>query len=150
MNRRHLLKTSLAASGALLPLSPRLHAQDARRPSMIQPIFNVKRFGAVGNGIANDTRPIGDAITTAGKAGRGTVFFPAGTYSVTQAADNVPCLELKSNIDYRGVGRSSELVLAPGSFHSTRLMSTLTDNAQNIRILDLHLNANRRSQDRAA
>jgi len=42
-------------------------------------IKNVKDYGAVGNGVANDTVAIQAAITAA--AG-GTVFFPSGTYIV--------------------------------------------------------------------
>ena len=42
-------------------------------------IKNVKDFGAVGDGVANDTVAIQAAVTAA--AG-GTVFFPAGTYLV--------------------------------------------------------------------
>jgi polygalacturonase len=41
-------------------------------------IKNVMDYGAVGNGIANDTAAIQAAITAAGATG--AVFFPAGTY----------------------------------------------------------------------
>ena len=43
-------------------------------------VFNVKDFGAVGNGVANDTTAVNAAITAAAAVGGGTVFFPAGTY----------------------------------------------------------------------
>ena len=42
--------------------------------------FNVKSYGAVGNGIADDTAAINSALSAARTAGRGTVFFPAGIY----------------------------------------------------------------------
>jgi polygalacturonase len=42
--------------------------------------YNVKDFGAKGDGQTIDTQAIDAAITTASKAGGGTVFFPAGTY----------------------------------------------------------------------
>lgn len=44
---------------------------------------NVKAFGAVGNGVADDTTPITDAISAV--SGGGTVFFPPGQYKVTSA-----------------------------------------------------------------
>lgn len=44
-------------------------------------IFNVKEFGAVGDGVANDVAVIHAARDAAG-AGR-TVYFPAGTYAVS-------------------------------------------------------------------
>jgi hypothetical protein len=45
---------------------------------------SVKDFGAVGNGVANDTTAIQNAINTAAARGNGgaTVFFPAGTYRI--------------------------------------------------------------------
>lgn len=43
--------------------------------------YNVKDFGAVGNGKTIDSPAINQAIAAAAKAGGGTVFFPAGTYA---------------------------------------------------------------------
>lgn len=43
-------------------------------------VFNVKNFGAKGNGITNDTHAINTAIDSASKVGGGMVFLPAGTY----------------------------------------------------------------------
>lgn len=42
--------------------------------------INVKEFGAVGDGVADDTAAIQAAITNAKNANGGTVYFPAGTY----------------------------------------------------------------------
>lgn len=42
--------------------------------------FNVRYFGAQGDGVAVDTPAINKAIEAASKAGGGTVVFPAGTY----------------------------------------------------------------------
>ncbi|MEZ5426853.1 MAG: glycoside hydrolase family 28 protein [Pyrinomonadaceae bacterium] len=42
--------------------------------------YNVRNFGAKGDGKTLDTDAINKAIETAAKAGGGTVFFPAGTY----------------------------------------------------------------------
>jgi polygalacturonase len=42
---------------------------------------SVKDFGAVGNGVANDTAAINQAIGTCRADGGGTVFFPAGRYA---------------------------------------------------------------------
>src|SRR5450432_2025124 len=43
--------------------------------------FNVRKFGAVGDGSTVDTPAINKAIEAAAAAGGGTVFFPAGTYA---------------------------------------------------------------------
>lgn len=42
--------------------------------------FNVKDYGAMGNGIDLDTKAIDNAIAACVKAGGGTVYFPAGTF----------------------------------------------------------------------
>src|SRR5882757_1212194 len=53
--------------------------------------YNVKAYGATGDGKTIDTKAIDKAIETAATAGGGTVYFPAGNYlSVT--------IHLKSNV----------------------------------------------------
>jgi len=42
--------------------------------------FNVKDFGATGNGVTLDTKAINNAIKAASSRGGGTVVFPAGVY----------------------------------------------------------------------
>jgi len=57
----------------------------------IQPVFNVKDFGAKGNGTDLDSDAINQAINAASDNGGGTVYFPAGTYPSFS-------IRLKSNI----------------------------------------------------
>src|ERR1700712_1775693 len=55
------------------------------------PVYDVKKYGAKGDGKNIDTKAIDKAIDAAAAAGGGTVYFPAGDYlSVT--------IHLKSNI----------------------------------------------------
>jgi polygalacturonase len=54
-------------------------------------LFNVRGFGAVGDGATLDTEAINKAIEAAAERGGGTVFFPAGTYLSFS-------IRLKSNI----------------------------------------------------
>jgi hypothetical protein len=63
--------------------------------------FNVKAFGAVGDGVTDDTAEIQAAIDAVGAAGGGTVFFPAGTYITTNRLYN------KSKVMLEGTGRAS-------------------------------------------
>lgn len=51
--------------------------------SKLKESFSVKDFGAVGDGVADDTAAIQAAVNAAGAAGGGTVYFPAGTYLVS-------------------------------------------------------------------
>ena len=43
-------------------------------------VYNVRVFGAVGDGVVNDRDAIEKAIDAAEVAGGGTVYFPAGNY----------------------------------------------------------------------
>jgi pectate lyase-like protein len=47
--------------------------------------FNVKDFGAAGDGIIDDTTSISDAIEAMNTAGRGVLYFPAGSYLCSSA-----------------------------------------------------------------
>ncbi len=48
---------------------------------LVPPIYyNVKQYGAAGDGVSDDTIPIADARSAANAAGGGAVFYPPGTY----------------------------------------------------------------------
>lgn len=47
--------------------------------------LSVKRFGAAGNGVADDTSALQSAINAAAAAGSGVVFLGVGTYKITSA-----------------------------------------------------------------
>ena len=69
-------------------------------------MYNIKNFGAKGNGAAMDTKSINSAIEAAAAAGGGTVYFPAGNYLSGS-------IRLKSNITlYLDAGAT--LIAAPG------------------------------------
>jgi hypothetical protein len=52
--------------------------------------LNVKHLGAIGDGVADDTRAIQDALSDLGKPGRAAVlYFPAGTYRITKTLNVV-------------------------------------------------------------
>src|SRR5205085_11130344 len=49
-------------------------------PAQPAALFNVKQYGAAGDGVALDTSDINAAMSACAAAGGGTVYFPAGTY----------------------------------------------------------------------
>lgn len=65
---------------------------------------SVKDFGAVGDGVTDDTAAIQAAVDAVFAAGGGTVFFPAGEYGVGTTP-----IQPKTNVSFNGVGRGSVL-----------------------------------------
>lgn len=73
-----------------LAAGPRLRAEDIRFPPSVYPatktngsVFNVRDYGAAGNGVADDTAAIQRAINASqGFNHHGIVYFPNGTYKV--------------------------------------------------------------------
>jgi hypothetical protein len=68
----------------------------ATEPMVVGPVwFNVKGYGAVGNGSTDDTAAIQAAIFAANTAGGGIVYFPKGTYLISATLDlNTPGVSL--------------------------------------------------------
>lgn len=73
--------------------------------------------GAIGDGIANDLDAIDAAIADCVSKGGGTVFFPAGTYRVTDS------IELSPEVGLLGV--------------NPQVVSVIIDNASNAVLLDI-------------
>lgn len=66
-------------------------------------IINVKDFGAVGNGVADDAPAINAALSAS--SGR-TVFVPQGTYKITKT------IVVPASVSLYGTGKGSELISA--------------------------------------
>jgi hypothetical protein len=85
-------------------------------------MFQVKWFGATGDGTTDDTAAIQATIAAASQVPRGplqaagpTVFLPSGTYSVTAPANGV-ALAITTAIQLTGAGQGSVLsVNGPGT-----------------------------------
>ena len=79
-DRRHILKW--AGASAAFAGVPVLTAAGARHPGTSSEVFfDIRRYGATGDGKTLDTKAIQSAIDAAEHAGGGTVLFPAGTYA---------------------------------------------------------------------
>jgi len=78
--------------------------------------FNVKNYGAKGNGRANDTAAIQAALDAARDAGGGRVYLPGGTYLVSPATDVV--FGVASNIEFAGDGPSSIIKIKGGKYNA--------------------------------
>jgi polygalacturonase len=91
--RRDLLRAgSLGLAGAALPAVSLAAAKKKRGESAIAAgIFNVREYGATGDGKTLDTDAVNRTIEAAAAAGGGLVLFPAGTYLCFS-------IHLKSNV----------------------------------------------------
>ncbi|MDR3714297.1 MAG: glycoside hydrolase family 28 protein [Puia sp.] len=72
-----------------------------------QVYFNIRNFGAKGDGVSLDSRAINQAIDAAARGGGGTVYFPAGQYLSGS-------IHLKSNIHLL-IDQGALLIAAPVS-----------------------------------
>ena len=99
--------------------------------------LNVKDLSAIGDGLADDTRPIQRTLNLAFKEQR-EVFFPPGTYRVTQS------LRLRERVHIFGTGGASVLVYE-GSGSCLEWMPARPANAINATIELLKIEARRNS-----
>jgi hypothetical protein len=74
---------------------------------LVDPVFNVKDYGARGNDLADDTDAIRAALAACRQAGGGTVYLPAGTYKVAPKDENGYAFPLHfGNLTIEGDGAS--------------------------------------------
>src|SRR6185437_15792974 len=90
---------------------------------MAQKVINVKQFGAIGNGISNDTRAIQRAIDYLPSDSIVIIYFPKGIYNIasytkTQNYLENFCIKLHSNLSVVGDGSNSVLRIANHLFDS--------------------------------
>lgn len=101
-----------------------------------QPVLNVKDFGAVGDGVADDTVALQAAITAG--AG-GTVYLPAGTYNISST------LLVPSNRALQGAGMLTAIIRqtvlpTPGTVpNSATPFDCIQITGSNVQVRDLTL-----------
>src|SRR3954470_482887 len=92
LDRRHLLKLSPFAVAAAATTIGRTALAESPAPTMVESTFNVRTYGATGDGKTVDTPAVNKAIEAVAAAGGGVLVFPAGTYVCFT-------IRLKSNVD---------------------------------------------------
>ena len=79
--RRDLLRaSSFGLAAVAMPAFSYPGGKQASEPSPPHALFNVRQFGATGDGKTLDTDAVNRTIEVAAVAGGGTVVFPSGTY----------------------------------------------------------------------
>ena len=88
-------------------------------------VFNVKTYGAVGDGITDDTTAVQAALTAVPSTG-GTVFFPRGVYLITGVTASNPTRFQGIGGDVRSystVGATSTITCASATAHAVTVNS---------------------------
>jgi len=73
-------------------------------------LYSVTSYGAVGNGVADDTAAFSSAITATQSGGGGVVLIPKGTYKITSTLT-----VSTASVQFKGVGDSS-IITPVGNF----------------------------------
>ncbi|HEX2558583.1 glycosyl hydrolase family 28-related protein, partial [Phenylobacterium sp.] len=110
--------------------------------------FNVKDYGAVGNGVANDRAAIQAAVDAAHAAGGGVVYLPPGVYGIANGGLNKTNagIQLKDGVTLQGDGPgvSTIMVLGGNNKDLTGVVRTPFDQpTHNVAVRDLTIDGNR-------
>ncbi|MGV3510220.1 MAG: glycosyl hydrolase family 28-related protein, partial [Sphingobacteriaceae bacterium] len=79
-------------------------------------VFNVKNFGALGNGVKDDTESINKALAAAKSSLGSTVYFPEGTYMISGM------LRPSNNTKWVGGDKNKTIIKCNSAFTSTDAM----------------------------
>lgn len=109
-------------------------------------MYNVKDFGAKGNGRSNDTKAIQNAIDTAYKNGGGTVYIPEGTYMIKgnhDAADGGIRLPSNITLEGAGMGLTNLKLVDDYNYKLTGIVRTISGEVtKNVVIRDITIDGN--------
>lgn len=105
-----LLVGPLSGASAV-PTFRALAAADLYSAGVATGIFHAKAYGAVGDGVTNDSPALESACAAAKATGGGTVYLSPGTYVLTRS------LYLASNVSLVGAGRST-IITKPATVKS--------------------------------
>lgn len=108
--------------------------------------YNVKDYGAIGNGTADDTVPIQNAIAAATAAGGAVVFLPHGTYLVNSGTGFSTS---SSGVTIQGEGSNATQIAIGSGFTGTSLF-TWTGNYGGVRELSIIGNSTTTTSNPAA
>lgn len=100
-----------------------------------QRIVDVRRFGALGNGIADDTSAVEQALETARTLAPATIYFPAGQYRITAT------LYAPANVAWLGDGMDETIIRLGKAIDDSMIISP----AENVRFQKFTLSGDQKS-----
>lgn len=99
-------------------------------------IVSVKTYGAVGDGVTDDTEAIQDAIDTMHAVGGGVIYLPKGTYLTSTS------LLLYTNISLIGAGRQVSVIYNTNVAGEAAIKKSGTSRIQTVSIENLQVRGN--------
>lgn len=72
-------------------------------------VFDVKTYGAVGDGVTDDTAAFNTTVAAVIAAGGGTILVPTGHFYIAGAVSIIPNAQDDQNIEYMGTGSNSQI-----------------------------------------
>lgn len=108
-------------------------------------VVSVKHFGAVGNGLADDTKAIQAAINATSKAGGGSVFFPHGTYKVSINRYKLHAVTIRNKVKLQGSGHKESIIklaAKQGNYDSILAGEKPDSNLSDFAMYDLAIDGN--------
>jgi hypothetical protein len=107
-------------------------------------IFNVKDYGAIGDGVANDRMAVQNAINDASTVGGGIVYFPPGEYAIYKVNAATPTMldvTNKHGITFLGDGMASQVRMAGDQGDGLSILFLLRNSTHAIQFRNLFMDA---------
>jgi hypothetical protein len=112
----------------------------ASRPVAL--VYDVRDFGARGDGVTDDTEAIQAAMDALDDAGGGVLYFPPGTYLVYTAGSSI-AITLKAGVRMQGAGWGASTIKLADSQAANVIVASLVDS---IAVRDLTIDCNGANQ----
>ncbi len=107
-------------------------------------LINVKDFGAVGDGVTDDTEAIKSAVASLNENG-GILYFPTGTYVVSVNANNESSINLESEKDIELDFGKATIKMATNGYPNYNIVNA--ENCSNIEVRNGNLVGDRLTHD---